>query len=380
MRIERLRLINYRGFAELDLAFPPAGPTVFVGDNGSGKSTVLRALDRLTSQYQAGEALLQLSDIRVGSQEVVASIVYRRGQSRLTVAPTRQKHQHELAATTWSRHLAELPTAEPTPEAQGVYWATRHPAAYGAFIDWFRTEENAENELRLTQDPSWRSADLETVRLAWKRFMGELGTEVSLKRMRFTRVMRGAPIEGVFVVDKGDVTLTLDQLSDGEAGLLLMVGDYARALTTAPGAGATPLQGSGVVLVDELDLHLHPSWQRRLLPALQAAFPNTQIIGTTHSPLIVGHLLPENVVLLRDFQASHPSASQGRDARDILLEIMGTPSRSDEARALIQAVEQALDRDDLPAAKANLQALEAMTGADDPAVLRLGTELFVSEP
>ena len=383
-RIERLELTNYRGFEHLVLEFPAQGPTVFVGGNGSGKSSILKALQQIVEEDE--EQVITLRDIRSGADGARVQL-QARVASHVAVLPTHRvrfdagRRTKDIEhAFPKRRNFKEIEATEQLPQLFRCYQAARRPGDFRGFVEWFRVVENAENELRLSTNPEARDDRLEAVRLAWSRFLSALDPKLSYERMRFTRVLPGAPPEGVFVLEKEGTLLTLDQISDGEAALLLLVGDFAQGLATAKSPGEAPLDGAGVLLIDELDLHLHPSWQRRLLPALQAAFPNTQIIGTTHSPLIVGHLLPENVVLLRDFQASHPSASQGRDARDILLEIMGTPSRSDEARALIQAVEQALDRDDLPAAKANLQALEAMTGADDPAVLRLGTELFVSEP
>jgi predicted ATP-dependent endonuclease of OLD family len=62
---------------------------------------------------------------------------------------------------------------------------------------------------------------------------------------------------------------------------------------------AMPLvQGRGVVLVDEVDLHLHPAWQRHVMPTLSRALPNLQFVFTSHSPLVVGSLYAVNVRVL----------------------------------------------------------------------------------
>jgi predicted ATP-binding protein involved in virulence len=81
--------------------------------------------------------------------------------------------------------------------------------------------------------------------------------------------------------------LELGQLSDGYRTLLALVLDFARRLAQAHPNWAAPLSAPGILLIDEVELHLHPRWQQSVLPSLQAAFPNTQIIVSTHSPGVV---------------------------------------------------------------------------------------------
>ena len=89
------------------------------------------------------------------------------------------------------------------------------------------------------------------------------------------------------LVDKAGVALDLSQLSDGERSFLAMVCDLGRRLTLANPLLANPLHGSGVVLIDELELHLHPKWQREVTAKLRKTFPNIQFIATTHSPFVI---------------------------------------------------------------------------------------------
>lgn len=78
------------------------------------------------------------------------------------------------------------------------------------------------------------------------------------------------------------------QLSDGEKCTLALFGDIARRLAIANPSLDDPLQGDGVVLIDELELHMHTSWQRKVISMLKKTFPNIQFIITTHSPQILG--------------------------------------------------------------------------------------------
>jgi predicted ATP-binding protein involved in virulence len=99
----------------------------------------------------------------------------------------------------------------------------------------------------------------------------------------------------------------------------------------------------GIVLIDEIDLHLHPQWQRRLPGALKEAFPAIQFIATTHSPQILSELDSSEIILLKGDETWHPDASYGLNADRILEEIMDTPSRPqkvrDDLRELFRTIE-----------------------------------------
>jgi predicted ATP-binding protein involved in virulence len=86
-------------------------------------------------------------------------------------------------------------------------------------------------------------------------------------------------------------------LSDGEKCLLAMVGDLARRLAIANPDYPDALQGEAIVLIDEIELHLHPSWQRNIIPALKRTFPKCQFIITTHSPQVLSYIQPKNIYL-----------------------------------------------------------------------------------
>lgn len=87
--------------------------------------------------------------------------------------------------------------------------------------------------------------------------------------------------------DKNDVTLEVQQLSQGEKSILTLVGDIARRLVLLNPTMKNPLHGDGIVLIDEIDLHLHPVWQQEIIGNLQNVFPNIQMILTTHSPQVL---------------------------------------------------------------------------------------------
>lgn len=92
------------------------------------------------------------------------------------------------------------------------------------------------------------------------------------------------------VVYKAGKEIRVDMLSDGEKCTLALLGDLARRLVLANPSAENPLVGKGIVLIDEIELHMHPSWQRRVLHVLNEVFPNIQFIVTTHSAQVLGEV------------------------------------------------------------------------------------------
>ena len=154
--------------------------------------------------------------------------------------------------------------------------------SFRVFFEWFRDRENFENERRI-DDPKFRDRQLRAVRTAIERF---------LPGVHGLKVRRG-PLR--MALSKSGGELRVDQLSDGEKCTLAMVGDLARRMAIANPSQDDPLVGAGVVLIDELDLHLHPGWQRHVVSALEETFPNCQSLVSTHSPQIVSHVAPERI-------------------------------------------------------------------------------------
>ena len=127
--------------------------------------------------------------------------------------------------------------------------------------------------------------------------------------------------------------LDILQLSDGEKCTLALFGDIARRLAIANPSLENPLEGKGVVLIDEMELHMHTSWQRTVVPALRRTFPNLQFIITTHSPQILGEAGDDFKVFsmerTRDtIQVQELFSLYGMDSKAILEDIMGTDALS----------------------------------------------------
>lgn len=126
----------------------------------------------------------------------------------------------------------------------------------------------------------------------------------------------------------------------------------------------------GIVMVDELDLHLHPKWQRRVIHDLKATFPSLQFVTTTHSPQLIGEAQPEEITLLEGVEAASPPRSFGIDSSRVLEEIMGASSRDQTVGELLARLFQAIDDEDFDEARAILSEAEEKLGMDDPDLTR----------
>ncbi|MFM6753484.1 MAG: AAA family ATPase, partial [Dolichospermum sp.] len=148
--------------------------------------------------------------------------------------------------------------------------------------------------------------------------------------------------------------LLLSQLSAGYRNMLALVMDFARRLAQANPQMENPLEAEAILMIDELDLHLHPTWQQTIIPDLKKVFPNTQIIATTHSPEVVTTVKQNQVKILEDYQIKEcPSPTKGMKSSDIVRYVLGLSDLrpdTEESKTLTQLFE-AIDNGQLEEAK-----------------------------
>lgn len=173
-------------------------------------------------------------------------------------------------------------------------------------------------------------------------------------------------------VEKQGQQLIINQLSDGEKCLLAMVGDLARRLAIAnPDPSFDPLQGSGVVLIDEIELHLHPKWQRGIIPDLKKTFSKCQFIVTTHSPQVISDV--KWIYLLKAAQEEivvEKIRSFGKDSNRILRTLMGTSERHEKIQQDLKELFQDIDKGNLDRARQLRLEIAENMGEEDPEFVR----------
>ena len=335
MYIETLSLKNYRGVRSLSLKLEPQ-LNILAGENGTGKSTVLDAVAILLSGAisrirHVGTSGQHINEDDITNGEAFASleltcrheeqaIFWRLTKSRKGYGappePSVFKDLNEYTKAVQAQisadsNTATIPLFVHYPVKRAVLDiplrirekhsfdllaayenALAGKANFRTFFEWFREREDLENEMRKYQNElfkpenySFPDSQLEAVRQALDQV---------LPRYRNLTVRR-SPLR--MEIDKDGHILKVDQLSDGEKCLIALVSDLSRRLAIANPSGQ-PLQGKGIVLIDEIDLHLHPKWQRMIIPKLVEVFPNCQFIVSTHSPHVLTHVQPKNIFLL----------------------------------------------------------------------------------
>ena len=442
MRIEQLKVKNFRCLEDITINFSNNNMAVIVGINGAGKTTILDGLKIVLSSIIRLFIKLEekkdfvLEDI-IGNSIIIEQdeISYTEESSWLE-ATIKDKSENIIETSCTAKILEENYTESTTSKVTGidlyleqysnnffensnlnfpifVYYHDRpiQPIEltqkyfykqplntyqgcmqattddFEEFTQWFEREESYENERRLREEPSFRIPTLQVVRFALQTFLEQL-TDISFSDLRIVRhskdrkfpFRRSIP-NPTLVINKDNQDFRIEQLSSGEKSLLMLVTDIAKRLAIAnPGLGVNAWQGEGIVLIDEIDLHLHPQWQRRVLPALTKTFPNCQFIVTTHSPQVLSEVPRESVFILEDGKLIEYSPHTiGRDSNSILYEIFGVKERPEWSQQKIDNCLRLIDDEKWNEAREALQELSDLLGDNDIAVVKTQTALYFME-
>ena len=239
------------------------------------------------------------------------------------------------------------------------------PWQIGQFVAWMRVQR------ALAEERPGATRHLEILETAATRFLP-----------KYNRIRPDDGDGSRLLINKEGITLDVNQLSDGERGVLAMVLDVARRLSQANPKLDDPLrEGEAIVLIDELDLHLHPAWQRQIAHKLIDVFPRCQFIATTHSPQVIGEIEHDRIQIISDGRVYSPTHSFGIDSSRVLEEIMGAPRRSAEIQDLLLQVSRAIGTQELNKARELLHdiATRLELGENDPEVTHLQTLLDFME-
>lgn len=204
--------------------------------------------------------------------------------------------------------------------------ALQSRANFKRFVEYFYSLEALEaakhRELRTFE---FQLPELRAIRDAIAGFMPEFSNP---------RASQPAGIIVDWKRDDGVHPLRLEQLSDGYRIAIVMVMDIAARMAQANPERSNPLSLPGIVLIDEVELHLHPGWQQRVLPDLRRVFPEIQFIVSTHSPHVIATAIPSQLRVLdwvdSKAQLVKVEFSEGADNSYVLDSILGVSKRPEE--------------------------------------------------
>lgn len=244
---------------------------------------------------------------------------------------------------------------------------------FRSMCQWFYLRENAELRAQVAEkrNPEVAFPDLRAVREALR-----LAIE-GLARVSF----EGSPPRLMITLRDADNTvraMEMAQLSDGYRNLLALVLDFARRLAQAHPTWANPLEAPGILVVDEIELHLHPRWQQTVIPSLRRIFPNTQLILATHSASVIQTVRREQILLLasdHQFEAiPQDVGTYGAENSRVLAEVFGAyprPQNIDTVGKLSRYLELIEAREqDSEHAESLRRELETAFGTSDPDLRR----------
>lgn len=170
----------------------------------------------------------------------------------------------------------------------------------------------------------------------------------------------------------------MDEMSDGYKNTLSMIGDIAyRMAVLNPMLGDKVLEEtSGVVVIDEIDLHLHPQWQQTIISDLNTIFPKIQFIVSSHAPAVINSVAKEQIRILDNGGIYMPAAqTYGRDANSILREVMKVSERPTDIKQRMNLFYSYMDEDNYKEADKVLTEIEAIVGTTDPDIAAARTSL-----
>lgn len=410
MRVTRLKLANLRVIGAMEFTFQP-GCNLIVGVNGAGKTTVLDALAVCLSavvkdvnKLRTAVESFAVDDIRIGAKAITlecgfdigkASYSYLIHKPRSASAPQEKKvgkpREQVYETPTRAKYLGVEPKPATGNEREGrplaVLFSTRRAVpsdrvpgrsvAAGGFAAAY-AEAFANRELRLGEFTAWMR-----VRKALKEEIPASGQvlkafERALRRFlpEYKNIRVDDETGSKLLIDHGKTTLEVWQLSNGERGTIAMVLDLTRRLAQAnPKISDPAAEAEAVVLIDEIDLHLHPRWQRQILRNLIATFPKCQFIATTHSPQVIGEVEHDRIQIISDGRVYSPVHSFGVDSSRVLEEIMDSRPRTEDVQSLLSEISEAIDSKNFSRSRRILAALIERVGENDPEVTRTRTLL-----
>ena len=417
MKINSIHLVNYRCHASLKVDFK-AGFNVIVGVNGSGKTSLLKAVcDALTgySNY------LNLSD---GNYQALndANVVRLNGEAiqgryrfepQYPVQVSAEADAFEARCVWTVQKNSQVDHGQISGQLPGQIWQSIQQAIgqpgeevrarldlpiiafYRANRHWNQPQPHemqaaTARNARTDGYGSWWDASLDSSALqSWvigkclERFQtsSETGTpfdeiqsdELALvnqalaivvedmKGLKYDLKQKSLLVEWSSAVEPTREPTAFENLSDGQRAVIGLVADIARrmCILNPQLSDKVTNESQGMILIDELDMHLHPSWQRILTIGLKRAFPRVQFIVASHSPQVLGELNPEEIILLRPGGTAHPQVSYGLTSSQVLEEIMGADARTPEVERLLSEVFESLERCELPITKERIEALQA---------------------
>lgn len=417
MIINDITMRNYRCFSNVQVFFTyPL--TVLAGVNGSGKSTILDALAIAIGTFLSGfdgmsnsgiskeDVLYKCYDMGsvIDLQPQYPASILAHGFIDKTMLEWERTLQGPTGRTTivGAKQLIDVAESYQRRIREGDVTAILPIISYyGTGRLWAQKKEKRENDelQKFSREKGYMdclaSESNEKMMLKWfqKMTIQEATKGTTSPELSAVKRAIAACFESITGFDKVEIQFNLDthaidilymtedgnhrrspinDLSDGYKNTLSMVADIAyRMALLNPQLFDNVLNDTpGVVLIDEIDLHLHPTWQKRILNDLTTIFPKVQFIVSTHAPAVLNSIKNGAILVIKDNKAfSLPKSMYGRDANSIMREVMETSERPEEVKILFEKFYNEMSDKNLDEAKTTLDTITKLVGESDPEIV-----------
>lgn len=428
MKIKEIKIRNFRCYENVEIKLNPEY-TVLIGINGAGKTTILDAISIALGGYIStfdgmGTYGIDKNDSHYKMYEIGSSIE-REHQFPVEIYAECEVDKKQIS---WIRGLnGEKGRTTNTGAKEIIKYASEIQteikmgnkdvilpiiAYYGTGRLWMQKKDR---NLKKIQESFSRlkgyvdcidSASNEKMMLKWfekmtylelqeRKRIPELSVvkdalrqsymaiDETIKTAEFNFKVKSGELEVAIRRENGVVeNLPLRILSDGIKSTLSMIADiaYRMAILNPQLLDDILEETSGVVLIDEIDMHLHPSWQKKIISVLNKIFPKVQFVFTTHSPSVLSNVSNKNILILDNFEI-YPleNMTYGKDIEAILREVMRVQVRPKEVIDKLKLFNDLLDENNLLEAKKILKELEEILGKDDSEVVERRVSLELEE-
>lgn len=360
MRIDQLQIKNFRGYEDLSVSFQ-SNFNLIIGDNGSGKTALLQALTVAMSSYFLGirnvasKGILK-NDVRIATYEYSEEY-----QFPVEVNAKGTINNNHLS---WTRSLNGLGKSKTI---------NRNAREIQHYADYLQTAISAGNDVNLpvlayyatgrlfdeakdmASNKSKEEDSKAKISSRFRAYEKCLDSKSTYKQFQkwfrskeISRIQKRSEDTSFLLVQNAIINnipnckniyyefdfdkpqglkvetlngriLPFTYLSDGTRNFIALISDIAyKAVTLNPHLRERALlETEGIVLIDELDLHLHPEWQRRIVTSLKETFPNIQFICTTHSPFIIQETEQNELLIIKDNKIREYNSGSNLSIEDI---------------------------------------------------------------
>lgn len=430
MKLKNIKISNYRCFKDVEIDFDES-TTLVVGQNGTGKTTILDAIAVSVSTFLLGidggvsrsilkdDARYEFYDlngtidpqhqfpvsiestgdcidkqnirwirslnsesgkttikdageltsiakkvqnqIMMGDKELVLPLILYYGTGRLYAQKKEKRNMKSLTEFKRQVGYVDCMAAESNDKLM---------------LNWFQTQTLKSLQKQQKTGVLESSILLKTVEQAicktYERISGARNTSLSFDLDTHRLMLEFETSEGAAR------KFAMDEMSDGYKNTLSMIGDIAyRMAVLNPMLEEEALEKTpGIVLIDEIDLHLHPQWQQTILKDLHAIFPKVQFIVSSHAPAVINSISREQIRILDNGEIYLPSAqTYGRDANSILREVMKVSERPADIKERMELFNRYMDENNYKDADKTLKEIEEIVGTTDPDIAAARTSL-----